>query len=81
LCSVVSNRRAAEKRDELAPFLIELHSVRRQLAAPLSASSHQYYIPAPSCMQVSYRLWQTRCVPQCDRTCEQVARSWADASL
>ena len=32
-------------------------------------------------MQASYRLWQTRCVPQCARACEQVARSWADASL
>jgi hypothetical protein len=32
-------------------------------------------------MQASYRLWQTRCVPQCKRACEQVARCWADASL
>src|SRR5262245_59606985 len=32
-------------------------------------------------MQASQRLWQTRCVPQCARACEQVARSWADASL
>ena len=32
-------------------------------------------------MQASYRLWHTRCVPQCARACEQVARSWADASL
>jgi hypothetical protein len=30
-------------------------------------------------MQASYRLWHTRCVPQCARACEQVARSWADA--
>src|SRR6266436_3496869 len=32
-------------------------------------------------MQASYRLWQTRCVPQCKRACEQVSRCWADASL
>jgi hypothetical protein len=32
-------------------------------------------------MQASYRLWQTRCVPQCERACEQVARCWANASL
>jgi hypothetical protein len=32
-------------------------------------------------MQASYRRWQIRCVPQCDRACEQVARSWADAAL
>jgi len=35
----------------------------------------------PVCKQASYRLWQTGCVPQCDRACEQVSRSWADASL
>ncbi len=29
----------------------------------------------------SLGLWQTRCVPQCDRACEHVARCWADASL
>src|SRR6516165_2136588 len=32
-------------------------------------------------MQASYRRWHTRCVPQCARACEQVARSWADAAL
>jgi hypothetical protein len=32
-------------------------------------------------MQASYRLWHTRCVPQCARACEQVARSWAAASF
>src|SRR5262245_34896310 len=32
-------------------------------------------------MQASYRVWHTRCVPQCERACEQVARCWADASL
>jgi hypothetical protein len=32
-------------------------------------------------MQASYRLWQIRCVPQCKRACEQVARCWAHASL
>jgi len=32
-------------------------------------------------MQASYRLWHTRCVPQCARACEQVARSWAGASF
>jgi hypothetical protein len=35
----------------------------------------------PVSMQASYRLWQTRCVPQCERACEQVARCWANASL
>jgi hypothetical protein len=35
----------------------------------------------PVSMHASYRLWQTRCVPQCKRACEQVARCWADASL
>jgi hypothetical protein len=38
-------------------------------------------VQQPVSMQVSYRLWQTRCVPQCKRACEQVARCWADASL
>jgi hypothetical protein len=32
-------------------------------------------------MQASYRLWQTHCVPQCERASEQVSRCWADASL
>jgi len=35
----------------------------------------------PVSMQASYRLWQIRCVPQCKRACEQVARCWAHASL
>ena len=38
-------------------------------------------VQQPLSTQVSYRLWQTRCVPQCDRACEHVARCWADASL
>ncbi len=38
-------------------------------------------VQQPVSMQASYRLWQTRCVPQCKRACEQVARCWADASL
>src|SRR5215813_12389510 len=38
-------------------------------------------VQQPVCIQVSYRLWQTGCVPQCDRACEQVARCWAGASL
>ena len=32
-------------------------------------------------MQAPYRRWQTRCVPQSERACEQVARCMADASL
>jgi hypothetical protein len=36
-------------------------------------------VQQPVSMQASYRLWHTRCVPQCARACEQVARSWADA--
>jgi hypothetical protein len=35
----------------------------------------------PVSMQASYRLWQTRCVPQCKRAWEQVERCWADAPL
>jgi hypothetical protein len=35
----------------------------------------------PVSMQASYRLWQTRCVPQFKRACEQVSRCWANASL
>jgi hypothetical protein len=38
-------------------------------------------VQQPVCKQASYRLWQIGCVPQCDRACEQVSRSWADASL
>src|SRR6516164_2345931 len=37
-------------------------------------------VQQPVCKQASYRLWQTGCLPQCDRACEQVSRSWADAS-
>jgi hypothetical protein len=38
-------------------------------------------VQQPVSMQASYRLWQTRCVPQCKRASEQVSRCWADASL
>src|SRR5262245_53845884 len=38
-------------------------------------------VQQPVSIQASYRLWQTRCVPQDDLACEQVARCWAGASL
>jgi hypothetical protein len=38
-------------------------------------------VQQPVSTQASYRLWQTRCAPQCNRACEHVARCWADASL
>jgi hypothetical protein len=31
-------------------------------------------VQQPVCRQVSYRLWQTRCVPECARASEQVER-------
>jgi hypothetical protein len=38
-------------------------------------------VQQPVSIQASYRFWQIRCVPQFDRACEQVTRSWADATL
>jgi len=38
-------------------------------------------VQQPVSIQASYRFWQICNVPQFDRACEQVIRSWADASL
>jgi hypothetical protein len=65
-------------------------SPHRRASACLAASAYRFSYPhlfisptvqQPVSIQASYRLWQTGCFPQDDRACEQVARSWAGASL
>jgi hypothetical protein len=58
----------------------------RQLRRAVYSFSYPHLFISPTfqqpvSMQASYRFWQIRCVPQCKRACEQVARCWAHASL
>jgi hypothetical protein len=62
-------------------FIFTPHSGLR-LAAYSFSYPHLFISPTfqqPVSMQASYLVWHTRCVPQCERACEQVARCWADA--